>query len=61
MLGARAPNSCLYPVHVRAEAYLRGQHGQLAAAEFQEILDHRGIGWNRWKGALARVRMDHQF
>jgi eukaryotic-like serine/threonine-protein kinase len=26
-----------------------------AATEFQKILDHRGIVWNCWTGALARL------
>jgi hypothetical protein len=26
-----------------------------AAAEFQKILDHSGIVWNCWTGALARL------
>ena len=47
--------SCLYPVHVRGEAYLSARQGRAAAAEFQKILDHRGIVWNCWTGALARL------
>jgi eukaryotic-like serine/threonine-protein kinase len=33
----------LYPVYVRGEAYLATRQGVEAAAEFQKILDHRGI------------------
>ena len=55
MLSGSASNSCLYPVYVRAEAYLSTQQGQLAAAEFQKILDHRGLLWNCATGALAHV------
>jgi eukaryotic-like serine/threonine-protein kinase len=55
MLSGSAPNSCLYPVYVRAEAYLSAQQGQLAAAEFQKILDHRGLLWNCATGALAHL------
>jgi hypothetical protein len=29
--------------------------GSAAAAEFQKILDHNGIVWNCWTGALAHV------
>ena len=47
--------SCLYHVYVRGEAYLAAGQGSAAAAEFQKILDHSGIVWNRWTGALARV------
>ncbi len=47
--------SCLYPVYVRGEAYLAAGQGSAAAAEFQKILDHSGIVWNCWTGALARL------
>jgi eukaryotic-like serine/threonine-protein kinase len=53
--------SCLYPTYIRGEAYLAAGWGKEAAAEFQKILDHNGIVWNCWTGALAhlgwRVRM----
>ena len=55
MLSGSATNSCLYPVYVRAEAYLSVQQGQLAVAEFQKILDHRGLLWNCATGALAHL------
>jgi serine/threonine protein kinase/tetratricopeptide (TPR) repeat protein len=47
--------SCLYPVYVRGEAYLATGQGNAAAAEFQKILDHSGIVWNCWTGALAHL------
>jgi len=47
--------SCLYPVYVRGEAYLAAGQGSAAAAEFQKILDHGGIVWNCWTGALAHL------
>jgi tetratricopeptide (TPR) repeat protein len=47
--------SCLYHVYVRGEAYLAAGQGKEAAAEFQKILDHSGIVWNCWTGALARL------
>jgi eukaryotic-like serine/threonine-protein kinase len=55
MLSASATNSCLYPVYVRAKAYLSAQQSPAAAAEFQKILDHRGLLWNCATGALARL------
>jgi eukaryotic-like serine/threonine-protein kinase len=55
MLSTSAANSCLYPVYVRAEAYLSAQQGASATAEFQKILDHRGLLWNCATGALARL------
>ncbi len=47
--------SCLYPTYVRGGAYLAAGQGSAAAAEFQKILDHSGIVWNCWTGALARL------
>jgi len=47
--------SCLYPVYVRGQAYLAAENGSAAAAEFQKIIDHSGITWNCWTGALARL------
>ena len=47
--------SCLYPVYLRGEAYLAAGQGAAAAAEFQKILDHSGIVWNCWTGALAHL------
>jgi predicted Zn-dependent protease len=55
MLSGSASNSCLYPVYVRAEAYLGAQRGPAAAAEFQRILDHRGLLWNCATGPLAHL------
>jgi len=49
--------SCLYPVYVRGEAFLGAGHGSAAAAEFKKILDHSGIVWNCWTGALAHLGM----
>ncbi len=45
----------LYPAHVRGEAYLAARKGNEAAAEFQKILDHRGVVGNEPIGALAHV------
>jgi eukaryotic-like serine/threonine-protein kinase len=47
--------SCMYPAYVRGEAYLTAGEGSAAAAELQKILDHSGIVWNCWTGALARL------
>ena len=47
--------SCLYHVYVRGEAYLAAGQGTPAAAEFQKIIDHSGIVWNCWTGALAHL------
>jgi DNA-binding winged helix-turn-helix (wHTH) protein/tetratricopeptide (TPR) repeat protein len=47
--------SCLYSTYARGEAYLAAGRGTEAAAEFQKILDHSGIVWNCWTGALAHL------
>ncbi|MGB8832293.1 MAG: tetratricopeptide repeat protein, partial [Candidatus Sulfotelmatobacter sp.] len=47
--------SCLYPVYVRGEAYLAAEQGRAAAAEFEKIVDHSGVVWNCWTGALAHL------
>ena len=47
--------SALYPVNIRGQAYLGGHQGREAAAEFQKILDHRGIVLNEPIGALAHL------
>jgi eukaryotic-like serine/threonine-protein kinase len=47
--------SCLYSVYARGQAYLAAGQGSAAAAEFRKIIDHDGIVWNCWTGALARI------
>jgi Tfp pilus assembly protein PilF len=47
--------SCLYHVYIRGEAYLAAGQSKAAAAEFQKIIDHSGIVWNCWTGALAHL------
>jgi eukaryotic-like serine/threonine-protein kinase len=38
------PNSCgAWPLFYRAQAYLLAHDGQKAAAEYQRIIDHRGV------------------
>jgi eukaryotic-like serine/threonine-protein kinase len=45
----------LYPSYVRGKAYLATHQGNQAAAEFQKILDHRGIVVNEPIGVLAHL------
>jgi eukaryotic-like serine/threonine-protein kinase len=47
--------SCLYPIYIRGQSYLAARQGSAAVAEFQKILDHSGIVWNCWTGALAHL------
>lgn len=45
----------LYPVYARGRSYLVGRNGLAAAAEFQKILEHRGVVPNTPIGALAHL------
>jgi serine/threonine protein kinase/Flp pilus assembly protein TadD len=47
--------SCLYPTYIRGQAYLAAGQGAEGAAEFRKILDHGGMVWNCWTGALAHL------
>jgi serine/threonine protein kinase/tetratricopeptide (TPR) repeat protein len=47
----------LYPAYVRGLAYLEAGRGREAAAEFQKILDHRGIVLADPVGALAHLQL----
>jgi len=51
----------LYPVFVRGEAYLAAHQGKEAAAEFQKILDHRGIVVNDPIGAVAHLQIGRAY
>jgi predicted Zn-dependent protease/predicted Ser/Thr protein kinase len=51
----------LYPVYVRAEAYLASHQGSEAAAEFQKILDHRGVVINELIGSLAHLQIGRAY
>jgi tetratricopeptide (TPR) repeat protein len=47
--------SCLYDIYIRGEAYLASGQSSAASAEFQKIIDHGGLVWNCWTGALAHL------
>jgi eukaryotic-like serine/threonine-protein kinase len=51
----------LYTVYVRGQAYLAAGRGQEAAAEFQKILDHRGIVLADPVGALAHLQLGRAY
>ena len=54
-------SSCMIPVYVRGEAYLEMKQGSAAATEFQKLIDHRGIVWNCWSGALAHLGLGRAY
>lgn len=51
----------MYPVYVRGEAFLAEGRGAEAAAEFQKILDHRGVVVSDPIGALARLELGRAY
>src|SRR5262249_26140852 len=51
----------LYPVYVRGTAYLSSDQNPNAAAEFQKILDHRGIVAGDPVAALARLQIGRAY
>lgn len=53
--------SALHPVYMRGVAYLRERKGPEAAAEFQKIIDHRGIVANNPIGALAYLQLGRAY
>ncbi len=53
--------TAMFPVFVRGEAYLAAHRGSEAAAEFQKILDHRGLVLNQPIGALAHLGLGRAY
>ncbi len=53
--------TAMFPVFVRGEAYLAAHNGGEAAAEFQKILDHRGLVLNQPIGALAHLGLGRAY
>ncbi len=58
---AEALISYLYPAYVRGQAYLLAHNGTAAAAEFQKLLDHRGIVGNFVTGTLAHLQIGRAY
>ena len=54
-LNTQLDYSCIYPAYIRGQAYLAGGNAAAAAAEFQKILDQRGLVQNCPTGALAHL------
>jgi eukaryotic-like serine/threonine-protein kinase len=51
----------VYPAYVRGQAYLLEHNGSAAAAEFQKLLDHRGIVGNFVTGSLAHLQIGRAY
>jgi eukaryotic-like serine/threonine-protein kinase len=54
-------NICLFPIEIRAQAYLAAHQGAAAAAEFQRILDHPGLVLNCPMGPLAHLGLARSY
>ena len=50
-----------YPPYVRGQAYLAAGRGQEAAAEFQKILNHRGVVFADPIGTLAHLQLGRAY
>jgi len=53
--GGSTISIALFPVYIRASAFLAARQGKEAAAEFQKILDHRSVVLNGPIGALVEL------
>jgi len=51
----------LYPAYLRGQANLLAHKGTAAAAEFQKLLDHRGIVVNFVTGSLAHLEIGRAY
>ena len=51
----------MYPVYLRGQAYLLAHQGKEAAAEFEKIINHRGIVLNFPLGALAHLQLGRAY
>jgi len=62
-LGAPPPlqEGTLYPAYLRGQADLLAHNGTAAAAEFQKVLDHRGIVVNFLTGSLAHLEIGRAY
>jgi eukaryotic-like serine/threonine-protein kinase len=51
----------MYPVYARGEAFLAEGRGPEAVAEFQQILDHRGVVGSDPVGVLDRLELGRAY
>jgi len=52
---------CLYTAYIRGQAYLAAGRGKEAVAEFQKVLDHRGLVLSDPIGALANLQLGRAY
>ncbi len=60
-LGTLPAELSLMPVYIRAQSYLAAHDGRAATAEFQKILDHRGVVVTDAIGALAHLGLGRAY
>ena len=53
--------AAMYPVYLRGLAYLQAKRGPEAAAEFQKIIDHRGIAPTAIEHSLAHLQLGRAY
>jgi len=51
----------LYPIYLRGQAYLLTRQGKEAVAEFQGMIDRRGIVLNFPLGSLVRLQLGRAY
>jgi eukaryotic-like serine/threonine-protein kinase len=51
----------MYPAYLRGQAQLMAHNGAAAAAEFQKLIDHRGVVANTPLAALARMQLGRAY
>jgi tetratricopeptide (TPR) repeat protein len=54
-------NQGLFPIYVRGLAYLQAKRGAEAAAEFQKMVDHRGIAPTAPEHSLAKLGLGRAY
>jgi Tfp pilus assembly protein PilF len=59
--GAGTLINYIYPAYLRGQAHLLAHNANAAAAEFQKLLDHRGIVLNFVTGALAHLQLGRAY
>src|ERR1017187_5529994 len=59
--GAETFINYIYPAYLRGQAHLLAHNADAAAAEFQKLLDHRGIVLNFVTGALAHLQLGRAY
>jgi serine/threonine protein kinase/tetratricopeptide (TPR) repeat protein len=60
-IGAPTFTGALYPAYVRGQAYLLGHNGAAAAAEFQKLIDRKGVVVNFVTGSLAHLQIGRAY